>query len=188
MSDMEYSSSEEYVSQVEKSQTSVYLPSVPLETGEELVHDESAYIMLHQASTGAPCLSFDVIQDNLGDCREDYPLSCYIIAGTQAQSFHLNNLIVMKMSNISKTFKEYSDEELSDSEDESCISNLPQMSCALIRHQGCVNRVRSNKIGNHILCATWSELGKVSIWNLNDQLQVNTYNAFNFFISNIKTT
>lgn len=57
---------------------------------EELVCDESAYVMLHQAHTGAPCLSFDVIQDNLGENRESFPMTAYIVAGTQAAKAHVN--------------------------------------------------------------------------------------------------
>lgn len=68
----------------------VYLPGKPLEEGEELVCDESAYIMLHQARTGAPCLSFDVVPDQLGAKRDTYPMSCYIVAGTQAAKAHVN--------------------------------------------------------------------------------------------------
>lgn len=44
----------------------VYLPGKPLEEGEELTCDPSAYIMYHQAQTSAPCLSFDIIPDGLG--------------------------------------------------------------------------------------------------------------------------
>lgn len=62
----------------------------PLDADEELVCDESAYVMLHQARTGAPCLSFDIIRDQLGDNRETYPLSSYIVAGTQAAKAHVN--------------------------------------------------------------------------------------------------
>lgn len=57
---------------------------------EELICDESAYVMLHQAHTGAPCLSFDVIQDNLGDIRDTFPMTTYIVAGTQAAKAHVN--------------------------------------------------------------------------------------------------
>lgn len=65
-------------------------PGKPLEENEELVCNESAYVMLHQAHTGAPCLSFDILRDDLGDARETFPLSGYIVAGTQAARTHVN--------------------------------------------------------------------------------------------------
>lgn len=68
----------------------VYLPGKPMEAGEELVCDESAYVMLHQARTGAPCLSFDIIPDSLGNNREAFPMTSYIVAGTQAAKAHVN--------------------------------------------------------------------------------------------------
>lgn len=68
----------------------VYLPGKPIEAGEELVCDESAYVMLHQARTGAPCLSFDIISDNLGRARDAFPMTSYIAAGTQAAKAHIN--------------------------------------------------------------------------------------------------
>lgn len=68
----------------------VYLPGKPLEAGEELVCDESAYVMLHQARTGAPCLSFDIISDNSGNIRDTFPMTGYIAAGTQAAKAHIN--------------------------------------------------------------------------------------------------
>lgn len=67
-----------------------YLPDQPLKEDEHLVCDQSAYIMLHQAQTGAPCLSFDVITDNLGNDRHEFPMTTYLVAGTQASSAHLN--------------------------------------------------------------------------------------------------
>lgn len=66
------------------------IPGKPLEENEELVCNESAYVMLHQAHTGAPCLSFDILRDDLGDSRETFPLSGYIVAGTQAAKTHIN--------------------------------------------------------------------------------------------------
>ncbi|KAG5459237.1 MAG: WD40-repeat-containing domain protein, partial [Olpidium bornovanus] len=47
----------------------VYLPGQQLQEGEELVHDASAYHMLHSMSSRWPCLSFDIVVDKLGDDR-----------------------------------------------------------------------------------------------------------------------
>jgi len=49
--------------------------------------------------SGFPCLSFDVICDNLGEKRDLHPLSAYVVAGTQAPRTHINNLLVMKVRN-----------------------------------------------------------------------------------------
>nr|XP_016931008.2 glutamate-rich WD repeat-containing protein 1 [Drosophila suzukii] len=153
----------------------VYLPGNKLAADEELVCDESAYLMLHQASTGAPCLSFDVIPDELGTGRQSFPMTAYIVAGTQASRTHVNNIIVMKMSNMHKTQEDDDDdEELEDDQDDvSDREDLkkPQMTCALIKHQGCVNRVRARRLGNTVYAASWSELGRVNIWNLTQPLQ-----------------
>lgn len=117
----------------------VYLPE--MKTTEELEVDESVYIMRHQAQTDAPCLSFDIIQDNLGNNRETYPMTMYLAAGTQSPSV-TSNLLIMKMTNLQKTeTKHGSDEESSESEDED-ETKTPKMSVTKIKHQGCVNRVR----------------------------------------------
>lgn len=87
-SDEDADESNNEATKVNKSE--VYLPSKPLDADEELVCDESAYVMLHQAKTGAPCLSFDIVRDQLGENRDAFPLSCYIVAGTQAAKAHVN--------------------------------------------------------------------------------------------------
>lgn len=157
----------------------VYLPSKTLAEDEELVCDESAYVMLHQASTGAPCLSFDILPDELGTGRDSFPMTAYIVAGTQAARTHVNNLIVMKMSNLHKTQEgddEEDDEDVELEDDQDDVADKselkkPQMTCALIKHQGCVNRVRARRLGNSVFAGSWSELGRVNIWNLSEQLQ-----------------
>lgn len=148
----------------------VYLPGQPLQDGEELVCDQSAYIMLHQAQSGAPCLSFDILQDNLGENRETFPLTTYLVAGTQSARTHANNVIVMKMSNLTKTGEEDSDDdgELSDDEEET----KPVMHSTMIKHLGCVNRIRSKLINDTHLVATWSELGTVNIFDISQQLKL----------------
>lgn len=127
-----------------KTKSKVYLPGKSLKDGEELVVDESAYRLLHQAQTGAPCLSFDIIPDDLGNSRETYPLSMYMIAGTQAAKVHVNNLYIVKMYNLhNKHHSEDSeDSEIESSDSEYDDEHKPLMSVASIKHQGCVNRVR----------------------------------------------
>lgn len=134
---------EEESNNIAETPKEVYLPGGRLEEGEELVCDQSAYRMLHQAQTGSPCLSFDIIKDNLGDNRETYPLTAYIVAGTQAPQTHVNSIIVMRLSNLQPMKKSDEDDD-DDGEDDSDEEDdkKPRMSGALIKHQGCVNRIR----------------------------------------------
>ncbi|XP_043254975.1 glutamate-rich WD repeat-containing protein 1 isoform X2 [Colletes gigas] len=156
----------------QNNESEVYLPGKPLETWEELIVDKTAYRMLHHAQSGAPCLSFDVILDNQGNNREDYPLSMYLVAGTQAAKAHVNNLLVMKMKNLHGTKDDSEDESDDDDLDSEGNESTPVMTVAPIKHQGCVNRVKYTKIDETPLAASWSELGRVHIWNLEEQLRV----------------
>lgn len=80
------------------------------------------------------------------------------------------------MSNLHRTSKDDEDEDASDSESdddeesETTKRNQPQMDCALIKHGGCINRIRATTVASNVLVATWSELGRVNIYNIVDQL------------------
>lgn len=95
----------------------------------------------------------------------------------------------MKMSNMQKTQpKEDSDSE-EDSEDEEGEVK-PDLECAIIHHQGSVNRVRvcicinlifvskliislfqMSVVNDRPLAASWSETGKVHLWDISHPLR-----------------
>lgn len=84
----------------------------------------------------------------MGDKREQYPLTCYIAAGSQAQRGKTNHVILMKMSNLHRTSNpkpvteddEEEEEESSDSENE---EDKPELETAVVNHpSGSVNRIR----------------------------------------------
>lgn len=61
---------------------------------------------LVQAQTGAPCLSFDILRDSLGDNRVDYPMAAYLVAGTQAEVGQQNFVLLVKTSQLKATSKD----------------------------------------------------------------------------------
>lgn len=65
-------------------QKQVWRPGVDeLQDGETLEYDPSAYVTYHSLKTEWPCLSFDIIKDNLGDGRHRvtplFAIKTYII-------------------------------------------------------------------------------------------------------------
>jgi len=153
----------------------VFLPGKKLEKDEELIVDETAYYMLHELSTGAPCLSFDMITDGTNNVDENYPMEAYMIAGTQAAKAHVNHLIVMKVYNLYRNMTDPTDDqdELADDEDDGDIEEMrkPKLKCAHIKHNGCVNRVKAKRMGENVIAAAWSELGRVNIYDISSQLR-----------------
>ncbi|XP_037790890.1 LOW QUALITY PROTEIN: DNA damage-binding protein cmr1-like [Penaeus monodon] len=57
------------------------------------------------------------------------------------------------------------DEDEDEDEDEE-----PVISSAMVKHNGCVNRIRSTMVNNVSIAASWSELGVVHIWDLSQML------------------
>lgn len=104
--------------------------------------------MLIALIPGAPCLSFDVIRDELGSDRTEFPLTCYTVAGTQASSAKENCILVMKMSNLHKTQENEDDEDEDDDDDdddddeEEPEERRPRLDYASIHNYGCINRIR----------------------------------------------
>ena len=90
-----------------------------LAPGETLSPDPSTYDMLHTLTTPWPCLSFDIVRDSLGDNRKTFPATVYAVAGTQAEGTRAkdNELMILKMSGLSKMEREGEDED-SDSDDD----------------------------------------------------------------------
>ncbi|XP_050702903.1 glutamate-rich WD repeat-containing protein 1-like [Eriocheir sinensis] len=135
--------------------------------------DMSAYKLFHEGSTGAPCLSFDILRDGLGDARTcESPVSVSFVAGTQGARVHLNTVMVVKVNKLSKVSEKdsesESESELDDEEDE---GREPAIASASYKHNGGVNRIRATTINNIQLAAAWSELGQVNIYNLTSLIQ-----------------
>ena len=61
--------------------------------------NSSAYKLYHEFQTGAPCLSFDVISDDVNRSNGAYPATTFIVAGTNSQTAR-DHLIVLKLSNM----------------------------------------------------------------------------------------
>lgn len=87
--------------------TEAYMPgSAPLEEGQTLVPDQSAYDMLHRMNVTWPCLSFDFLRDHLGSQRQTLPHTAFLVAGTQADTAKNNEILVMKASAMHRTSRD----------------------------------------------------------------------------------
>lgn len=85
----------------------------------------------------------------MGENRETFPLTCYAVSGTQSEKGQLNNVIVMKMSNLHKIkvkSKDNEDDDSSDDEDED-DTQQPELETALLKHTGSINRIRVSCMG-----------------------------------------
>lgn len=158
----------------EENISSIYLPhkSKPLGPDEVLEADPSVYEMLHNVNLPWPCMTLDVLPDNLGVERRKYPATVYLATATQASKAKDNELITMKLSSLSKTLVKDDDEEDEDDEDEDDDDNDPVMDSESIPLRSTTNRLRisphSGLTGEH-LAATMAESGEVHIFDLTPQ-------------------
>lgn len=153
----------------------VFRPGIDtLAEGETLEVDMSAYVMLHRMAVDWPCLSFDVVPDKLGAGRKKFPLSCTVVAGTQADKPGSNKLMVMRFSSLHRTQKDdrdSDDDDDDDDEDDDDLDDDAELHVERIAHQGAVNRVRVMPQEPHVV-ASWSETGKVHLWDIRPHLKL----------------
>ncbi|KAF5388578.1 hypothetical protein D9757_004598 [Collybiopsis confluens] len=155
----------------------VFIPGKHTLAEDEILEpDESVYIMRHTTGVDWPCLSFDTLRDNLGEERQRFPHTVWIVTGTQADLAKNNELIVYKMGSLHKTQKTSDDDdEDEDDEDDDALDEDPIIEFRSIPHLGGVNRIRaqplpaSEPLPPHTQpyhAATWAETGNVHIWDL----------------------
>ncbi|KAI6031592.1 WD40-repeat-containing domain protein [Pisolithus microcarpus] len=136
---------------------------------EVLEPDDTVYIMRHSMNVSWPCLSFDVLRDNLGNERQRYPAVAYIVAGTQADKASKNELSVYKMSSLYRTQKRGDDSDSDGEDNEDDLDEDPVLEYRSVPHDGGVNRVRAQPlppssglplVSQPYYAATWAETGK----------------------------
>ncbi|XP_046845685.1 glutamate-rich WD repeat-containing protein 1-like [Xenia sp. Carnegie-2017] len=89
-------------------------------------------------------------------------MAMYLVAGTQSANGKQNFVNVMKMSELQEMEEERSD-------DEDIIDEEPELIMEQIKHNGVVNRIRCAHIPGRELVSTWSDTGKVCIWDISHQ-------------------
>lgn len=164
-------------------ESEVYLPGQSLDKDQVLMPDLTTYDMLHSVTVQWPFLSIDIIKDELGDERRNvclsatslkltsqYPQTIYLVAGTQADEPRNNELQVMKLSQLHKTRKSGrpldEDDDESDSDEEDNVDEDPVLEHRSLPTNGGTNRIRVFQSPAALLAASWSETGRVHVWNL----------------------
>eukprot|EP00978_Attheya_sp_CCMP212_P015724 scaffold40664_cov65-Attheya_sp.AAC.1 len=79
------------------------LTAAPLEGGERLEMDETAYNLFFALQPEWPSLSIDILKDSWGNARSKFPHSLVCAVGTQADRRDRNKLTLMKLSDLSRT-------------------------------------------------------------------------------------
>jgi ribosome assembly protein RRB1 len=130
-----------------------------------------------------PCLSFDVLRDNLGSDRSKFPHTAWIVAGTQAgdipgQGKAKDEVVVMRLGNLSKTQHDDADSDAEDDDDdEDGTDEDATLDFLTIPHVGNVNRIRAapapanGAVPDPYHVATFSETGKVHIFDVKPYME-----------------
>ena len=117
-----------------------------LAAGETLAPDNSAYEMLHTLESTWPCLSLDIVCDNLGYDRKSYPATVYAVAGTQTERGREkeNHIMVVKLSGLSRM--EHENEEDSEEDTDADEENAdPVLETKSIPLTSTTNRIRAHQ-------------------------------------------
>lgn len=129
---------------------------------EQLECDPRAYEMLHQLHVEWPCLSFDVVPDELGGGRSVLPHELTLACGTQAGVANENRLWLYKVSNLTRLAADDDDDDRDFDDDEDDDDGEPRVACCGVAHPGTVNRV----VCHNNLAATFSDDANVRVWDL----------------------
>ncbi|VEU22703.1 DEKNAAC103755 [Brettanomyces naardenensis] len=154
----------------------IYLPhrSRPLGPDEVLEPDPSVYEMLHRVNMPWPCMTLDILPDNLGSERRGYPATMYMATATQASKPRDNEMIVMKLSSLAKTLEKDDDDDDDDEDDEEDDTRGPILENETIPLKSTTNRLRvsplSQQTGRY-LTGSMQENGEVSIFDISSQFK-----------------
>ncbi|SCV05226.1 LANO_0H02828g1_1 [Lachancea nothofagi CBS 11611] len=157
-------------------QQQLYLPhlSKPLGPDEVLEADPTVYEMLHNVNMPWPCLTLDIIPDRLGSERRNYPQSLLMTTATQATKKKDNELLCLKLSQLSKTLVKDDNNDEDDDDDDEDEDQDPVMENENVPLKDTTNRLRVSPFASESpekLTATMSESGEVHIFDLGPQVK-----------------
>jgi ribosome assembly protein RRB1 len=130
---------------------------------EEFGFENGNYRQFFHMTWDWPCLSFDVLRDDLGASRLGFPHTAYFVSATQTAQEEEDGppdddqLLVTRLSKLAMTKHDDQQEptELPD----------PEMHCCASVHPTPATRIRSMPQQPAIV-ATWGELGVVYVWDV----------------------
>jgi len=133
-----------------------------MEEDVEMMYDRSAYHANQAFFLGWPCLSFDVLRDNLGGNRDQFPHTLYMVAGTQADQAKNNRIVVARIKDVNKIPEK---EDGADSDESSDEEEPPELEMKWYKTDCGVNRIRSCPHHPNIF-ASWGDDATVSMWDV----------------------